>query len=326
MRVTVPDGECEPSGWMRSVSDHVNVRQGIGRPPAADLGLLLVAVLAISSSAPIIAATAAPAVAISFWRCLLGSGATLPFAVLRHGHELRSLSRDELKWTGVAGVLLAGHFAMWLPSLRFTSVASSTALVATQPVWAALIAYRQGVYIARSAWVGIGLALLGVVVLTGVDFAVDPRALIGDGMALVGGMLSAAYVTAGHRVRQTVSTPTYTTLAYAVSALALLPVCLVLGVQMVGFSADDWLKILALTAGAQLLGHTLMNVVLRSTSATVVSLAVLFEVPGAILIAAVWLGQVPPVAILPAVVLLGIGLVLVIRSADGDVPLETPPV
>jgi drug/metabolite transporter (DMT)-like permease len=300
--------------------------QGISRPPAGDLALLLVAVLAISSSAPIIAATAAPALAISFWRCLFGSGATLPFAVVRHGRELRGLSRDELRWTAVAGVLLAAHFAMWLPSLRFTSVASSTALVATQPVWAAFIARRQGVYIARSAWVGIGLALLGVVVLTGVDFALDPRALIGDAMALAGGMLSAAYVTAGHRVRQTVSTPTYTTVAYAVSALALLPVCLLLGVQLVGFSADDWIKILALTAGAQLLGHTLMNLVLRSTSATVVSLAVLFEVPGAILIAALWLGQVPPLAILPAVVLLFAGLVLVIRSGERGLPTETPPV
>jgi drug/metabolite transporter (DMT)-like permease len=308
------------------VSDAAYAPRGISRPPAGDLALLLVAVLAISSSAPIIAATAAPALAISFWRCLLGSGATLPFAALRHTRELRGLSRDELRWTAIAGLLLAAHFAMWVPSLRFTSVASSTALVATQPVWAAFIARRQGVYIARSAWVGIALALLGVVVLTGVDFALDPRALIGDAMALAGGMLSAAYVTAGHRVRQTVSTPTYTTLAYAVSALALLPVCLVLGVQLTGFSADDWVKILALTAGAQLLGHTLMALVLRSTSATVVSLAVLFEVPGAILIAALWLGQVPPLAILPAVLLLFAGLVLVIRSGDRVVPTETPPV
>lgn len=308
------------------MSDTAYAPQGIGRPPAGDLALLLVAVLAISSSAPIIAATAAPALAISFWRCLFGSGATLPFALARHSRELRGLSRDELRWTAIAGVLLAAHFAMWLPSLRFTSVASSTALVATQPVWAAFIARRQGVYIARSAWVGVGLALLGVVVLTGVDFALDPRALIGDAMALAGGMLSAAYVTAGHRVRQTVSTPTYTTVAYAISALALLPVCFVLGVQMVGFSADDWIKILALTAGAQLLGHTLMNLVLRSTSATVVSLAVLFEVPGAILIAALWLGQVPPLAIVPAVALLFAGLVLVIRSGDRALPTETPPV
>jgi drug/metabolite transporter (DMT)-like permease len=66
--------------------------------------------------------------------------------------------------------------------------------------------------------------------------------------------------------------------------------------------------------------------VLRSTSATVVSLAVLFEVPGAILIAALWLGQVPPLAILPAVVLLFAGLVLVIRSGGSGLPTETPPV
>ncbi len=65
---------------------------------------------------------------------------------------------------------------------------------------------------------------------------------------------------------------------------------------------------------------------LRTTSATVTSLAILFEVPGAILIAALWLGQVPPVSILPAVLLLFVGLVLVIRAGDSRVPSETPPV
>ena len=88
-----------------------------------------------------------------------------------------------------------------------------------------------------------------------------------------------------------------------------------------------WLLIVALTAGAQLLGHTLINKVLATTSATVVSLAILFEMPGATIIAAVALQQVPPWGLIPAVVLMFVGIVMVIRAGSGrDVPSETSPV
>jgi drug/metabolite transporter (DMT)-like permease len=298
----------------------------VSRPPTTDLVLMSVAVLAISTSGPIIAAMTAPALAIAFWRGVFGGGLTVGWALVRQRAELFSLRGAPLKWTVVAGVLLGAHFATWVPSLRFTSVAASTALVATQPVWAALMARAQGRHVARQAWVGIAVSLAGVLVLTGVDFSIDPQALIGDLLALAGAMLAAAYVTAGEKARATVSTPVYTGVAYTVSSLAILPVCLLLGVAMGGYSARDWWLLVALTLGAQLVGHTLINRVLRTTPATVTSLAILFEMPGATLIAAVWLGQVPPLAIVPALVLLFAGLVLVIRSGDRDVPSETPPV
>lgn len=298
----------------------------LGRPPAADLVWLGVAVLFISSSGPIIAATVAPALAIAFWRCFLGSAATAPWVMWRHRDEVRRLSRHEWWLIGASGLLLGLHFATWIPSLRFTTVASSTALVATQPVWAALIARWRGAHIPRSAWVGIAISLLGVVILTGIDVSVDPRHLIGDVLALVGGMLAAAYVTVSESARRTVSTATLTTGLYAAAAVLLLVMCVVGGQALTGFSLQAWGLILALTLGAQLLGHTLINKVLATTSATVVSLAILLEMPGATVIAAVTLGQLPPPGIIPAVVLMFVGIVLVIRSGSRTVPSESPPV
>ena len=153
------------------------------RPPTSDLLLLGVAVVAIATSAPLIAACTAPALAIAFWRCLLGSGATAVWVGIRHRAEVAALTRRQWRLTVLSGLLLGAHFATWVPSLRLTTVASSTALVATQPVWAALIAARRGVVIPRIAWVGIAVALAGVLVLTGVDFAVTPKALVGDLLA-----------------------------------------------------------------------------------------------------------------------------------------------
>ena len=298
----------------------------LARPPAGDIALLGVAVLFISSSGPIIAAIAAPALAIAFWRCFLGSAFTAPWVLLRRRTELARLTRREWGLIAAAGLLLGAHFATWIPSLRFTTVASSTALVATQPVWAALIARWRGAVIPRSAWLGIGISLVGVLVLTGIDLSVDPRHLIGDALALIGAILAAAYVTVSESARQTVSTATLTTGLYASSAVLLVVLCVLLAQPLAGFSARDWLLILLLTLGAQLLGHSLVNKVLATTSATVVSLAILLEMPGATVIAAIALGQVPPLAILPAVALMFAGIVMVIRAGSRTVPSESPPV
>ena len=286
--------------------------------PRPQLGLLAVAVFFISTSAPLIAATAAPAIAIAFWRTALGAALTAPWTLGRHLAELRGLSRRQMWLCAAGGVLLAAHFATWIPSLRYTSVASSTALVSTQPVWAALMARAAGVRLPRQVWVGIGIALAGVVLLTGIDVSLDRRSLIGDALALVGAVLAAAYVTVGERARVDISTPTYTLLAYSSSAVVLLPVCLVGGIALAGYSTQAWLLILALTVLAQLLGHSLINATLRTTSATVTSMGILFEMPLATMMAALFLGQWPPLAVLPALVLLLIGVAVVVRAGAGS--------
>lgn len=298
------------------MSDGSAPPSGLSRPPAPDVLRLGVAVLFISLSGPMIAVTAAPVLAIAFWRCLIGSGLTGVWVIARRWSSLGALTRRELRLTVIAGVFLGLHFATWIPSLTLTTIAASTALVATQPIWAALIARATGVRITSRVWIGIAIAFSGVIVLTGVDLFVDPAHLWGDALALVGAVFSAAYVSVAERVRKTVDTSTMTFVLYAVSAVTILPLVVIFGQQLVGFDAQAWALILAVTLGAQLLGHSMMTRVLSSTSATVVSLAILFEMPGATLVAAIWLGQVPPLALLPAAALILAGLVIVIKAAD----------
>lgn len=284
-------------------------------PPPLDAAFLLVALFAVSTSGPLIAATAAPTLAIAFWRNAMASGALVPWALLRNRSELARLARREWLLALAAGGLLAAHFATWVPSLGFTSVASATALVATQPVWAALLARRQGHVIPRRAWAGIAVAVLGAAVITGIDVSVSARALLGDALALVGGFFAAAYVTAGGAVRRSVSTTAYTTVCYLTAAVALLVACLAGGQHLAGYPGRAWVYLVLLTVGAQLLGHSVVNLVLRTTSATVVSLALLFEVPGATLIAFVWLHQRPHVWALPGLALLLVGVAAVVTAA-----------
>src|SRR4051794_20739085 len=258
----------------------------LGAPPPVDVLAMVVAILAVSTSGPLMAATAAPAMAIAFWRNALATGVLLPIALTRFRAELRRLNRREWTLAVVAGAFLAAHFATWVPALNYTSVASATALVATQPIWAALLAKARGDVIPRGAWVGILVAVSGTAVLSGADLAVSSTALWGDVLAIFGGAFAALYMFAGGEVRRSVSTTTYTAVCYATASVLLLVVCVAGRQDLSGYSTKTWVQLLAITAGAQLLGHSILNRVLRTTSATVVSLSILFEIPGAALIAA----------------------------------------
>jgi drug/metabolite transporter (DMT)-like permease len=286
---------------------------------------LFVAVLAVSSSAPLIAFATAPALAIAFWRNALAVGVLAPVAVLRRRDELRRLvapdGRRELGACALAGVALAVHFGTWVPSARLTTVAAATALVATQPVWQGLIALGQGRRLPVATWAGIGLAVAGAVLATGADMTVSGRAALGDVLALVGGVAAAAYTALGERARARISTTVYTTVCYGTCSLALLAVCLVGGVRLGGYGTESWLAILALVAGAQLLGHSMFNYALHRVSATTVSVLILLEVPGAAVIAWLWLGQAPRPGSWPGLALLMIGVaVVVLGGARGPRP------
>ena len=282
-----------------------------------------IAVLTVSSSAPLIAFAAAPALAIAFWRNALAVGVLAPAALLRRRAELAPLigrghpdGRDAR--TGVAcllaGLALAGHFATWIPSAKLTTIASAAALVATQPVWQGLIAVRQGRRLPTGTWVGIGVAVAGAILATGADFAVSGKAFVGDLLALAGAVAGAAYTALGERARTRTSTMAYTTICYSTCAAALLVVCLLGGVPLSGFDGRSWLAIGALTAGAQLLGHSLFNYALHRVSATTLSTIALLEVPGAALIGWVWLHQTPRPSSLPGLGLLMLGVLLVILN------------
>jgi drug/metabolite transporter (DMT)-like permease len=290
--------------------------RALDRPPTVDIWLIVLGVSGVSTSAPLIRAAAAPAFAIAFWRNAIATGVLGPVTLTRAREELRAMGRREWRLAVLAGALLAAHFATWIPSLSFTSVASSTALVATQPVWAALVARSYGDRVPALGWAGIWLSVLGAALLTGIDLHFNARSLTGDLLALVGGMFAAAYVTVGAEVRRTVTTTVYTTVCYATTSVLLLGLLAVTRTRTVGFPARTWLCIAGLTLGAQLLGHTVFNRVLRTTSPTIVSISILFEIVGATVLAALFLHETPRLFALPAAVLIVAGVVLVIRAGS----------
>jgi drug/metabolite transporter (DMT)-like permease len=296
----------------------------LGLPTVA---ALMVSLVAVSSSAPLIAYAAAPALAIAFWRNALAVGLIAPFAVTRRRSELRALDRPGVLLCVLAGVALAAHFATFIPSAKLTTAAAATAMVCTQPVWAALIAVARGIPVPTATWIGIAVAVTGAALATGADVAVSGRAVAGDLLAAAGGVAGAVYTTFGERARARTSTTAYTAVCYSVCALLLGVVCLAGRVPMHGFAGSTWLAIAAMTAGPQLLGHSMVNYALHRVSATTVSVLLLMEVPGAALIAWVWLGQAPAARSLPGLALLvgGVGLVILAAARRPAAAGALPP-
>jgi len=287
------------------INDHTAI------PAKPDLIRMGLGIIGIGTSGPLIAMSAMPILTLIFWRNLGGSLITLPFAV-RHARD-----RAGMKWAVIAGVLLALHFVGFFLAMRMTTVAAGTALVALQPIFAALFVKFSGGHIPSKAWLGMVVSFSGVILVSGVDLTISFRAFMGDLAAIVSAALAAAYMIAGSKAQRTLETSTYTSVCYFVCAMTALPMALIAGNEIFSFEAKEWLILLGLILGAQLLGHTMFNSALKRVSPAVVSLIVFFEVPVSALLAAWWLDQRPPIGVIPGIVLILIGCVLVVTRTRG---------
>ena len=287
--------------------------------------LLAVGVVAVSLSGPLMAAMVVPPLAIAFWRNALATVALSPGVAVHRREELSALRGRPLGLVVASGAALALHFGTWVTSLTLTSVASATAIVCLQIAWVVAWQLLRGERFNAAVLLGLVVSLAGVLVVSGVDFTVSPEALLGDVLALVGGVAAAAYMLIGARARQATSTTTYTFVCYGTCAAILAVACVVGGQDLGGYPLDQWGLLLLVTATAQLMGHSVFNHLLATTKPIVVSLALLLEVPGAALLAALLLGQVPPAGAAVGLVVILAGMALVVLNNRAPA-LEQAPV
>jgi len=281
-------------------------------PTGREIGLLTLVIIGIGTSGPVIALSSMPILALIFWRNLGGFLLVLPWA-FRDLDLKRAEVRIGIKFSFLSGIALALHFIGFFIAMRYTSVAVGTALTALQPIFAAYFVKRLGGTIPKRAWTGMSIAFVGVVIITGVDLTISRRAFLGDLAAIACAALAAMYVVLGARARESVSTATYTSIAYLTCSLVSLGFALVVGTELVDFEAREWLLLIALIAGAQILGHTILNFTLKSLSPAIASLVVFFEVPVSAVLAFWWLNQLPPLGTVPGLILILFGCRVFLR-------------
>lgn len=288
--------------------------------------LAALGVLGVASSGPLIAATlgatSVNALAIAFWRNAIGGAVMAGPVLVREPRQFGRVTAREFRWSLVAAVALALHFACFITSLQLTSVAAATALVCLQSGWIVVFQLFRGV---RHRWpvlAGLGVAVGGVITITGFDFGTSPDALLGDFLAMAGGALAGVYTLAGGKARQSLGTGVYTTLCYGMCAAVVAVLALASGQPLTGFDAAGWLGILAVTVVAQLIGHTVFNHLLATMSPLLVSMIILLEIPGAALLAAAFLAETLPGGTYAGLGLIVAGLAVVLWGQRRARPVE----
>lgn len=273
---------------------------------------LAIGILAVSTSAPLVhLAAPAPPLLVAAARVSLAA-AVLLLVAARDLPALLRLPAREKAFVAASGLLLAAHFAVWIASLYFTSTAASVALVATQPVFAGLLAWLLlGEGIARREVVGIAVAGLGCALLAGGDLGAASRAaLLGDGLALAGAVTAAGYFIVGRRLRAALPLAAYLAVVNAIAAVLLIAAAAVAGTPVRGFAAADYTGMVLCALVPSLVGHSLLNWAVRRVPVHLVALAILGEPIGATLLSWLAFGEVPPAhaGIGGAVILAGIAL------------------
>ncbi|RMF29978.1 MAG: DMT family transporter [Chloroflexi bacterium] len=257
---------------------------------------ILLGVTAVSFAAIFIryAQREAPSLVIAAWRLTLASLVLAPTALTRYRQEIRRLTRRELGWAILSGLFLAGHFASWITSLAYTSVASSVVLVTTYPLFVGLIS----TFLLRdpatgAMWVSILMVTAGGAMIGMGDFGEGSNQLLGDLLAVIGAVTAAGYFLIGRRLRANLHLITYISVVYGAAAVFLIVFALVGGYPLFGYSPVAYFWFLMLALVPQLLGHSSFNFALRYLSATYVTITVVGEPVGSTVLAYFLLGEVP---------------------------------
>lgn len=255
----------------------------------AALGLGVIIVSSSSILTRYAQAAGVSSLSIAAIRLILAAAVLTPFALARSATEIRALSKHDLLLGLAAGGLLAAHFATWISSLAYTSVASSTALVTTNPIWIALasvIIFQER--LRKGLIAAIVFALGGSVLVflaEGGSGGTQPDPQLGDTLALIGSLAVSGYLLIGRSLRRRLSLLAYVWIVYTGAALALIVVALVAQQPLWGFSSAAWAFLIAIALGPQLMGHTVFNWALKRVSATFIALAILGEPIGSAMLA-----------------------------------------
>jgi drug/metabolite transporter (DMT)-like permease len=214
----------------------------------------------------------------------------------------------------LGAVFLAAHFMLWVKAFELTDFASNLLLLVMQPVTAAVIGHWLGERAHRATWISVALALIGLGIVTGGDFARGPRALLGDAMCLAAGLAITIFFALTREVRRALPLSAFMGITLGVGAICTLPIALLAGVPLHGYSTSTWEWLAALVVLTTVGGHGCFNIAARHTRLFTVNVVVVLEPAIAIAMGAFMFGaSITPLQ-------LGGGVVLAVAVVVGLLP------
>ncbi len=288
--------------------------------------VLTVGILAISASAILVrlANLAAGMNGLGFSLVIATSRIAIPTLLLVPAWskiQWHSLQSGSIFYASLAGVCLPVYFVSWITSLSYTSIAASTTLVTTTPIWVAFLSWLWlkekpthqtviGIVVAMIGGLMVALADIGEVV-------VGSHPLLGNLLAIIGAWATSLYMLLGRKAQSMgFGIGGYLVVVYSVATVVLLPISLVSGVGYTGYSGSVYFYLLLTALLPQLVGHTTLNWSVRWISPTLVSLTMLFEPIGASFLGYLLFGEVPSIIVLLALIVLLIGVAITATASQ----------
>lgn len=257
---------------------------------------LFIGIIAVSFASIFIRLAEAPSLVIAAYRMTIASLIlTLP-TLLRARGELRNLTARELRLALLSGLFLGLHFASWITSLEYTSVASSVVFVSTHPIFVGLASpLLLKEKLSRWTLMGVVIAVLGGTIIGYGDLGLGQSELFGDLLAVVGAVMAAGYFLIGRALRPRLSLLAYIFLAYSTAAVTVVALALLTGGPFGGYTGRTYLMFFLLAVVPQIIGHSSFNWALRYLSATFVAVTILGEPVGSTILACFILGEIPTI-------------------------------
>ena len=298
--------------------------------------VLVFGIFAVSSASILIknAQSEAPSLVIAAFRLCVASLVLGPIVFFRHRGVLKAKTQRERWLLFLSGLFLAVHFGTWITSLEYTSIASSVVLVTTTPIWVAIfspILLKEK--ITWGVWLGIFITITGSILVSlqgacGFEhghllcsgFASDSQllAMLGNFLALCGAWAAAGYIIIRRKVSPGLPITAYIFYVYLTAAILLVVVSLGSGISFTAYSPNTYLWMILLGLVPQLLGHSSFNYALSYLPAAYVSVALVGEPIGAIVLAFVLLSEIPKTGDIlgGGLILLGIIIISVVNNKN----------
>jgi drug/metabolite transporter (DMT)-like permease len=272
---------------------------------------ILTAIIAVSTASILIRfaqSDGMPSIVIAALRLVFATILLAPIILARHLDEIKRFTRTEILLGTLAGFFLALHFATWISSLEYTTVASSAIFVSTGPLWVALLSpLLLNERLGKVAILGLALSLTGAIVIGLADACswsngiscpalqglLQGSQIWGNFLALLGAWAVTGYLVIGRKVRSVMSLLPYIFLVYAMAAMMLIIFMLAFGNSPFGYEPKTYGWVLLLAIVPQLIGHSTLNWALKHMSATFVAISTLGEPIGSAILAIFILKEFP---------------------------------
>jgi drug/metabolite transporter (DMT)-like permease len=289
---------------------------------------LLTAIIAVSTASIFIRfvqANGVPSIVIAALRLSFATILLAPLVLTKYWDEIKRVTRTEILLGALAGFFLALHFATWISSLEYTSVASSAVFVSTGPLWVALLSpFLLNEKLGRTAILGLTLALAGGTVIGLSDACawddgiscpeimgfLQGRSMWGNFLALLGAWAVTGYLIIGRKIRTSMSLIPYIFLVYGLAATILIVFMFITGNSPLGYTPKSYVWIFLLAVIPQLIGHSMFNWALKHVPATYVAVSTLGEPLGSAILAIFILNEFPSNTVLLGGVLILTGIIL----------------